>query len=74
MKIPRIIAEMQQSGQVVHVIPRRTALAFQKRGLVRLTVVSPAPIDGTAVNLTVIGKSLRNATLEPAHETQPQTE
>lgn len=67
---------MQQSSDVVHVIPDRTAAILLRRGLVRRTVVVPEPEEGTAVNLTVLGKSWRttSATSAPAPEPQQPTE
>jgi hypothetical protein len=65
MSTNRIITEMQQSGQVVHVVSARTARSLIKRGLVRATVIQPAPVDGVAVNLTVLGKSWRAKSAAP---------
>lgn len=61
MSLMRTLAALQQSDQVVHVLPGRTARALQRRGWVRFTVVSPVPDEGIAVNLTVTGKSVRIA-------------
>lgn len=72
MSHDRIIREMQQSDQVVHVIPSRTARALARRGLVRLTVVRPEPDEGTAVNLTVLGKSYRVNSAAPAPAPEPE--
>jgi len=79
MSTNRIITEMQQSGQVVHIVSARTARSLIKRGLVRATVIQPAPVDGVAINLTVLGKSWRaksvtTAAPEPAIEPQQPTE
>lgn len=74
MSITRIITAMQQSGQVVHVVPARTAATLVRRGLVRRTVISPKPTEGVAVNLTVQGKSFRSAKPAPAPEPQQPTE
>jgi hypothetical protein len=76
MSTARIISDMQQSKQVVHIVSARTARSLVKRGLVRATVIQPAPIEGVAVNLTVLGKSYRakSATSEQLPAPQPQTE
>lgn len=79
MSTSRTLTMMQQSSQVVHVIPDRTAAALVRQGLVRKTVVSPAPTEGTAVNLTVLGKSWRprmvkSAAPAPLPELQQPTE
>lgn len=69
---------MQQSAQVVHVVPERTARALERRGLVRRTVVVPQPAEGVAVNLTVRGKSwraaVRSAAPAPVIEPEQPTE
>lgn len=62
---------MQQSDQVVHVIPARTARSLHRRGLVRFTVVQPVPTDGIAVNLTVQGRSWRPAAKTAAPVSEP---
>lgn len=75
MSTSRTLTMMQQSSQVVHVIPARTAAALVRRGLVRRTVVSPKPEEGVAVNLTVLGKSWRPRTVRseaPAPTPEPQ--
>jgi hypothetical protein len=55
---------MQQSQQVVHVIPAGTARTLIARGLVRATEIQPMPIDGVAVNLTVLGKGWQPRTVK----------
>lgn len=63
---------MQQSDQVVHVIPVRAARSLHRRGLVRFTAVQPVPTDGIAVNLTVLGRSWRPKTVARAPEPAPE--
>lgn len=75
MSTSRTLTMMQQSSEVVHVIPARTAAVLVRRGLVRRTVVVPQPDEGVAVNLTVLGKSWRPRTVTsaaPAPLPEPQ--
>ena len=54
----KIIREMQQSDQVVHVIRERQADDLVKERLVRRVTIQPTPVKGrAAVNLTALGKA-----------------
>ncbi len=66
-----ILAEMQQSDQVVHVIDAKAAEPLLAAKLVRrVTIDPPAPKGKIAVNLTSAGRGA-TAPANPTEEDQP---
>lgn len=75
MSHSKIIREMQESDQVVHVIRSRTATELIADRLVRYVTVQPAPPKGqTAVSLTALGKAAPTDALVVEVETDTNQE
>lgn len=62
----RALKKMQESDQVVHLLPKADAERLIKSGHVRRTDIDPAPDNGTiACNLTALGRSGGNSPPPP---------